>query len=217
MSADSKTGYAETGYPETNDGFDEFKPLTNKQRKYLELVVYEGYQHWRAYNTAFPPEKGERSKDNACRKGMNLLSRPHIKAEYNRMREENKKKLQEKWLWTKEDSIKHLREVIDFNEDELRRIDETYNKQIDLLLLKIDESDSIDEKDNLLQEVFSLRKQRRSSTTNSSAILSAITELNKMHGFNTQELVIKNKEEYETDKTLKNMSIEELRKIAYGK
>ena len=120
------------------------------------------------------------------------------------------KELLNKAIWTKEEAIEKLKTIIINNENEQKRINESYNAQIDILYTKIEECTSIDQKEKLFEQAIELRKKVRNTQVNNNSILSAVGELNRMHGFNQQELTIKHDEEFEIDKKLAKMSVEEL-------
>lgn len=191
---------------------DPDKPLTAKQKKLLELIVYEHYPHWKAYDIAYPArdKTKERPKNYLFRSCARVLCIPSVKKKKAEMEQENKERLIEKNLWSKEQSIEQLKYIIKSNREENDRVNNTYNEQVDLILTKLEEAETANDKEQLLNEILELKKKRRNSTINNNAILSAVTELNKMHGFNTQELIVKNKEEFEIDKELAKLSVDEM-------
>ena len=60
-----------------------------------------------------------------------------------------------------------------------------------MLLIKVEEAKTVNEKEKLLNQVIEVRKKLRNNSINNNAMLSAIGELNKMHGYNSQEIVVK--------------------------
>lgn len=213
------TGYEKDGsfrFPQLKDSDfsknNPDKPLTAKQKKLLELIIYERYPHWRAYDIVYPArdKTRERSKDSLYRSCAKVLSKPNVRKKKVEMEQENKERLIEKCLWSKEQSIEQLKYIIESNRKENDRVNDTYNEQIDLFLTKIEETETANDKEQILNDILELKKKRRNSQINNNAILSAVTELNKMHGFNTQELIVKNKEEFEIDKELAKLSVDEM-------
>ena len=191
------------------------KPLRHKEKKFLELLVIGEVPKWRAYDIAYPPRvrvnDGSTKYIEYCsHKANRLLKKANVKKRYEIMQEQIKQSLVDRGVWTKEKGIEKLIDRIEANENEQKRINETYEAQIDMLLLKIQESQSANEKEKLLNQVMKLRKEIRNNTVNNSAIIQAVTELNKMHGFNAQEITVKQDEEFEIDKKLAKMSVEEL-------
>jgi uncharacterized protein (UPF0335 family) len=194
---------------------DPDKPLKHKEKKFLELLVIGEVPKWRAYDIAYPPRvrvnDGSTKYIEYCsRKANQLLKKANVKKRYEIMQEQIKQSLVDRGVWTKEKGIEKLIDRIEANENEQKRINETYEAQIDMLLLKIQETQSANEKEKLLNQVMKLRKEIRNNTVNNNAIIQAVTELNKMHGFNAQEITVKQNEEFEIDKKLSKMSIEEL-------
>lgn len=195
----------------TNAPPNEFKPLSQKEKHFLYQLVYNCKEQWRAFEIAYPaPDGREYSREYCSSKALRILKRPHVQRRYREMEEQQQKELQERGLWIREESVKYLREVLDTNIDEQKRINETYKRQIDLLLIKVDEAKSPNDKEKIMEKVIEVRKKLRNNSVNNNAILSAIGELNKMHGYNSQEVTIKHDEEFEIDKKLEKMSVEEL-------
>ena len=190
------------------------KLLTKKEMKFLELLVISQVPKWKAYDIAYPPrtrinDGSSKYMEYCGQKAIKLLKKPNVKKKYEEMMEDIENKIIEHAVWTKEQAIEKLLERIKSNEAEQNRINETFNAQIDMLLLKIKEADTADKKEKLLHQVMELRKEIRNNTINNNAIIQSVTELNKMHGFNVQELKLDYKE-YETDKMLDELSVEEL-------
>ena len=189
---------------------DPDKPLKHKEKKFVELLTIGEKEKWQAYDIAYPARKPNRTKEYCQSKANRLLKKANVKKRYEIMQEQIKQSLIDRGVWTKEKGIEKLIDRIEANENEQKRINETYEAQIDMLLLKIQESQSANEKEKLLNQVMKLRKEIRNNTVNNNAIIQAVTELNKMHGFNSQEITVKQDEEFEIDKKLSKMSVEEL-------
>lgn len=195
----------------------EFKELTHKEKYFLYLLVYNHYEQWRAYEVAYPARNGnERTEIYLYTKARQLLDKPNVKRRYKEMEEELQEQLQEKALWTREQATKELLEMIQSNKDEKKRIEETYNAELDSVLLDMQNAKSPNEQKKLLNQAIAIRKKVRNNSVNNSGILNAVSELNKLHGYNSQEITIK-KEEYELDKKLAELPIEDLMAMAYGK
>ena len=171
---------------------NEFKPLTQREKHFLFQLVYNCKEKWRAFEIAYPaPDGREYTREYCQSKALRVLNRPHVQRRFREMEEQMQNDLQQKGLWTREESVKYLRKLLDTNIEEQKRINETYNAQIDLLLLKIQEAKTPNEKEKLMEKVIEVRKKLRNNSVNNNAILSSIGELNKMHGYNSQEVVIK--------------------------
>lgn len=176
----------------TNAPPNEFKPLSQKEKHFLYQAVYNCQEWWRAFEIAYPaPDGREYSKEYCSSKAERIKKRPHVQRRLREMEEEMQKQLEEKGLWTREESVKYLRDLLEHNLDEQKRIDETYNRQIDLLLIKVEQAETPHEKEKLMNQVIDIRKKLRNNSVNNNAILSSISELNKMHGYNSQEIVVK--------------------------
>ena len=217
--------YGEKKSPETierlrsyaNKPINPDKPLTKKEQYFLELIVIHNKEPWYAYDKAYPAKIENRTKECCKTKANQILKKANVAKRYKEMTEEMNKALIQQGLWTKDEAIEKLRDMINRNEEEQKRINETCNAEIDLLLIKIQEADTADKKEKLINQVMKLRKAIRNNTVNNNAILTAISELNKMHGYNSQEITLKRDEEFETDKKLEQMSVEELTALLYKK
>lgn len=197
---------------------NEYKQLTKKELHFLYQYVYNCKEAYTAFEIAYPAKDGrERSREYCQSKAWQILNRPHVKRRYKEMEEDLQKDLQKKGLWTREQSINCLKKIIKSNFEELERIDDTYNKEVEELSLEVEEAKTTNERKKLYKQTVSIRKKLRNNSTNNNAILSAISELNKMHGYNAQEVTIKHDEEFEIDKKFEKMSIEDLTALIYKK
>lgn len=195
------------------------KPLTKKEKYFLELLVKQQKPKWQAYDIAYPAktrqavlEKYGKSKyiERCGNKANKLLNKANVAKRYQEMLDKIEEKLINKCLWSREEAIEKLKDIINRNENEQKRINDSYEAQIDILLIKIQESTTANQKEKYINQVIELRKKIRNNQVNNNSVISAISELNKMHGFNAQELTIKHDEEFEIDKKLAKMSVEEL-------
>ena len=193
------------------------KPLTIKEKKFLELIVIHNKEPWKAYDEIYTAKIENRTKQCCQTKANQILKKANVAKRYKKMTEEMNKTLIQQGLWTKDEAIEKLRDMINRNEEEQKRINETCNAEIDLLLIKIQEADTADKKEKLINQVMKLRKSIRNNSINNNAILTAISELNKMHGYNSQEITLKHDEEFEIDKKLEQMSVEQLTALLYKK
>ena len=146
----------------TNAPPNEFKPLSQKEKHFLYQAVYNCQEWWRAFEIAYPaPDGREYSKEYCSSKAERIKKRPHVQRRLREMEEEMQKQLEEKGLWTREESVKYLRDLLEHNLDEQKRIDETYNRQIDLLLIKVEQAETPHEKEKLMNQVIDIRKKLR--------------------------------------------------------
>lgn len=187
--------------------------LTDKQQLFLDYIVYNDMDANDALVKAYPgyatytPQK---RRSRVC----GIMNNPRVKKKYNEMLEKKRAELVAEAKWTRDTAIEALKFIYNTNRAEHERVEETYNQHIDFLLMKIEASSDLVEKQKLLEEIIKLRKERRSSVVNNNAMISAVSELNKMHGYNSERLVIENESVTELDKRLAKLSDEELRKLA---
>jgi len=99
------------------------------------------------------------------------------------------KELNEKMeSWSRGEAVKTLRFVVDINRKEVDRINEACEEEIDELLKLSQVVDSMEEQTKILKKVIDLRKMRRLSNINNQGIINASSELNKMHGYNEENI-----------------------------
>ncbi len=141
------------------------------QRK-AYLKAYPGRTHWKL--------------DSIDATASTTFGKPRVRACYEKYVEKLKEMNAKKELWSREESVKTLRYVAEKNADEIERINEAYEEEIELLLNRM-----LVEPENLqrlLHNVIQLRKARRLSTVNNKGITDSVSELNKMHGFNEENI-----------------------------
>ena len=115
-----------------------------------------------------------------------LFKRPEIQQRYQTRLEELRKHEQESMQWTREQSIKTLREVIDQNLFELQRIVQAFDEEQDMLHQQLIQASAAgDERAamQILQVILGRKKSKRVSTTYNNGVIMAVSELNKMQGF----------------------------------
>ena len=95
-------------------------------------------------------------------------------------------KEQEKTQWTREQAIDILKDVIKKNKEEQDRIQLAINDEIEVLLEKIHDNPGKAEK--YTKELLAKRKARITSNTYNTGIINAVSELNKMEGFNESNI-----------------------------
>lgn len=109
-----------------------------------------------------------------------------VRARYNSLILKLRNKEQRKTEWTRDQAIKTLKDVIDRNKDEQERIQAAINDEIEVLLEKIHKNPSKAEK--YTKELLTKRKARITSNTYNTGIINAVSELNKMEGFNEENI-----------------------------
>lgn len=186
--------------------------LTEPQERFVEYMVFGCMTKNEALAKAYPNYQTKTEQQKAA-KACELMRKPHIRNKYNELMQERREKLVEESKWTRQNAIEALKFIYNINRAEHERVDETYNQQIDFILMKIEASSDLVEKQKLLDDVIKLRKERRASQINNSAMISAVSELNKMHGYNSEKLVVENESMTELDKRLAALSNEDLRKL----
>lgn len=190
-------------------------PLTPAQRKFLDCMVNKEMPGNHALVEAYPiwaDKTVQQQRMQVCC----IMKKPKIQAIYNEMMEKKRAELVAEAKWTRDTAIEALKYIYNINRQEHERVDKTYNDHIDFLLMKIEASADLVEKQKLLDDILKLRKERRASQINNNAMIQAVAELNKMHGYNSERLVIEDESISELDKRLAQLSNDELKQLVEG-
>lgn len=186
--------------------------LSHGQKTFLECLVYKNMDRIEAMKTAYPARVNASDKELKSR-ASTILNTPKVQKVYNDMMEERRAELIAENKWTRDNAIEALKFIYNINKKEHERVEETYNQHVDFLLMKLEASSDMVEKQKLLDQIIKIRKERRASQVNNNAMISAVAELNKMHGYNSERLVVENESVSELDKRLAKLSDDELRKL----
>lgn len=162
--------------------------LTAQQERFVQSLV-KGVNQAEAYRRAYP--KSKKWKDaSVCSNAHQLSRHPKIVARYKVLMERIQERETEKTLWTREEAISTLKYVIHKNKDDIERIEEAYEDELMLLAEQIEEDPA-----NALiytREMLEQRKNKRVSQTHNKGITDAVTELNKMQGYNEENINLNN-------------------------
>lgn len=121
---------------------------------------------------------------------------------YKELLEIYRKDEQENALWTRENSIKSLKYVINQNKIDLERTQEAYEQELDYLIQQIEEHpESAPLYTRMLVEA---RKQRRMANVYNKGIVDAVAELNKMQGFNEETINLNGTVIFEAEEELED-------------
>ncbi len=161
---------------------------TPNEEKYLNYLL-KGETQRKAFKKAFPHYVNWKD-DTIDSQASRLLKKDRVWTRYLELQEMHRNREFEKTGWTREESIKTLRYVIDKNKQEIERIEEAANEEIELLAQQIQE----DPANALLytQEMLKKRKTRRMTAIHNQGIIGAASELNKMQGFNEENINLNN-------------------------
>lgn len=158
--------------------------LTRSAEKFIRGIL-NGKSQREAYYLGYPHSKKWKpsSVDTEAHK---LFHKPHIQQRYQELLHDLQEKEQARTQWTREESIKTLRTVIDRNTMELQRIDEAYIQELEL----IEEEIKVNPMNAglLTAKIIDRLKERRISRVHNAGIIDAVSELNKMQGFGEETI-----------------------------
>lgn len=196
--------------------------LTAKQEKFCQEIA-SGKTQYEAYINAYPNSKKWERNAVDCN-ASKLLQNTKI---IHRL-EELRKQMNKKVVWNRTRALNELNYVLEMHKKDIERIDEACQTEIDLWESKIMMlgqqmaeaktprellaiSNDMREATELIAK---LKKQKRMNGTNTRGILEAAKILNRMYGLDITKVEIK--EPDSTREYAKQLSLEELRAIAYA-
>lgn len=199
--------------------------LTAKQEKFCQEIA-KGKTQREAMLIAYPSRKNwtQQSIDVAA---SQLMNNKLVISRLQELRAATEKKV----IWNRTRALKEINYVLEMHKKDIERIDEACQTELDLLNLEIDKKVAqlaqIDESvgrrviiqiskeiKELNEKVAKLKKQKRMNGTNTHGILEASKILNRMYGLDITKVEIK--EPDSTREYAKQLSLEELRAIAYA-
>lgn len=152
------------------------------EEKFVTYIL-QGMSQYEAYKKAFPSCK--KWKDHSIRNNAyKLRHTPKIEARIQDRQEEILKQENSEVIWSREKATAELMGVIQRANRDLDRIDDAFNEQVAYVEAMIETEKNQDEKIKLMNKYFNLKKQRRVSISQTSSIIQASAELNKMNGYN---------------------------------
>jgi hypothetical protein len=114
------------------------------------------------------------------------LAKAHVKQRYEQLLAEHREKESVKTGWTREQSIEALQFVIDTNRKDLERIMLAGEEElVELQKLMQQEPQHAEQ---ILAQMIKQKKKARANLVNNTGIISAVAELNKMQGYNEQNI-----------------------------
>ena len=196
--------------------------LTAKQEKFCQEIA-KGKTQREAMLIAYPSRKNwtQQSIDVAA---SQLMNNKLVISRLQELRAATEKKV----IWNRTRALKEINYVLEMHKKDIERIDEACQTEIDLweskimmLGQKMAEAKTPRELlaiSNDMREatelIAKLKKQKRMNGTNTHGILEAAKILNRMYGLDITKVEIK--EPDSTREYAKQLSLEELRAIAYA-
>lgn len=153
-----------------------------------EIFIHElirGKSQRQAFLRAYPEKASWKwaSIDSAA---STLLKKEKVAKRYDTLMNRIRAAELEKTKWTREQAIETLKGVIKRNVEEYEKIQTAIDDEIERLLEKIKKNPRKAEK--YTRELLRKRKARIVSATHNTGIISAVSELNKMQGFNEETI-----------------------------
>ena len=158
--------------------------MSETSEKYVQELL-KGKTQRQAYMKAYPHSKQwkETSVDASA---STLFNIDKVKTRYNTLLEKFRASEQEKSRWTREEAIRTLKYVIDKNKQDVERINEAAEDELELLAAQVKKEPH--KAEYWIGEMIKKRKARRISGIHNGGIVSAVAELNKMQGYNEENI-----------------------------
>ena len=152
------------------------------EEKFVTYIL-QGMSQYQAYKKAFPSCK--KWKDQSIRSNAyKLRHQPKIEARILERQEMIAQQENDEVIWSREKATAALMGVITRANNDLDRINNAFDEQLAFIELSIEKCTNEKEKVQLMNKFFNLKRQRRVSISQTSSIIQASAELNKMNGFN---------------------------------
>lgn len=161
----------------------------NPQEELFLQEILKGNTQRKAYIKAFPKRSHWKPEaiDNAASR---LFNTTKVRNRYDELLVALRAEETEKTQWTREQSIKTLRYVIDKNKQDVERIEAACEEELQGLLEQIQKDPT--NAARYAQAALKQRKSRRLSAIHNQGIVSAVAELNKMQGYNEETINMNN-------------------------
>lgn len=96
-----------------------FVPLKPKQRKFIELIVYQGFTREEAFSQVMNETLTEENKSSILSRANNVFNLPQVRAYYDAIMGPVREKSVNKAAWTKDIAETKLIKLIEYAENEL--------------------------------------------------------------------------------------------------
>lgn len=97
----------------------ELIPLKEKQRKFIDLIAYQGLDKVEAYCEAYGKDINDVNIETIRSNASNLFYKPHVNNYYHAVMEEIRDNEVKKGVWTKEVATEKLMKLIERAEEEI--------------------------------------------------------------------------------------------------
>lgn len=163
-------------------------PKTDKVTRAQEVFINEiikGNSQRRAFLKAYP--KKASWKWNSIDTAASILFKTEkVAKRYNEIMSQIRAEEVSKAKWTREMAIETLKDIITKNQIEYERIQETLNKEVEILLDKIKKNPR--KAGTYTRELHQKMRARVVTATHNTGVISAVAELNRMQGFNEENI-----------------------------
>ena len=197
--------------------------LTPQQEIFVDEIL-KGTTQYAAYLKAYPKAK-KWQRNTVDSRASVLMNNKKIIKRLEQAGWKDKKHVE----WTRKRALNTINHLLEMHERDLERIEEACQTEIDLLEVRLGQyAQKLAQADNMkdmvaissdmqdiTETIAKLKKQRRVNSVNTNGILNAAKVLNRMFGLDVTKVEIVS-EDNVAKENLKQLTVEELRAIAYA-
>lgn len=159
-------------------------PIAQAEEIFVQEIL-KGRSQRHAYIAAYP-DRANLAPNGLDTQACLLWKKKHIKERYKEILAKVSEEETRKTLWTREESILNLKEIIRVNMQDIERNSQSLETELTQLYEQL-----IQHPENAKSIQLAIQKNqrtKRTSTVNNKGVLDAIAELNKMLGFAQENL-----------------------------
>ncbi len=111
--------------------------LTTQQEKFVQALA-KGKNQYESYLIAYPSRKTWKRNSIDC-EASKLFKQDKVKQRYETLMERIRERETKKTMWSREESIETLKYVIDVNKQDLERIQDAMEEELEIIYKEIKE------------------------------------------------------------------------------
>lgn len=157
--------------------------ISMQQETFVNEIL-KGKTYTEAYKIAYPASRNW--KTGVSESASKLANTPKIKMLLDKGLEEFREREKLKTGWTREEAITQLKFVVETNRKDLERIQLAAEEELQFLAEQIEKNPEM--ATTLVLTMLEKRKTTRANSVNNTGIISAVSELNKLQGYNEQTI-----------------------------
>lgn len=169
------------------------KPLTKAQEKFVTLVAVEKMTQAQAYRQAYPAaQKWTQAAVDV--RSYQCMKLPQCTKKYNQIVEALREESIKNAIWSREKAIEAATFVYESGRREVERIERAFDEEIDNAVQSLQDAIKRDDRPDEIRKISDLitklKKSKRMAMTPTVAMTGAMDTLNKLQGFNKENISV---------------------------